>query len=87
MVIEEVTIEILEKFFKTQNMNIEDREPLLKLKTDKKNKLNIRIGNKALNQIIKNIRPNDITTLIELITATAKATAYSTAKSITERVV
>ena len=38
--IEEIKIEILEEFFKTQNMNIEKRQPLLKLETNKKNKLN-----------------------------------------------
>ena len=69
--------EVLEEFFKTQNMNIEEREPLLKLETNKKNKLNIRIGNIALDQIIKDIKPKDITTLNEL--------TYSTAKAITER--
>ena len=68
---------MLEEFFKTQNMNIEDREPLLKLETNKKNNLNIRIGNIVLDQIIKDIKPKDITTLNEL--------TYSTAKAITER--
>ena len=58
---EEVKIEILEDFFKTQNMNIEEREPLLKLETDKKNKINIRIGNTTLDQIIKDFKPKDIT--------------------------
>ena len=33
------------EFSKTQNVNIEEREPLLKLETNKQNKLNIRIGN------------------------------------------
>ena len=41
-------------------MNIEEREPLLKLETNKKIKLNIRIGNLELDQIIKDIKPNDI---------------------------
>ena len=58
-------------------MNIEGQEPLLKLERNKKNKLNIRIGNIALDQIIKDIKPKDITILNELI--------YSTAKAITER--
>ena len=58
-------------------MNIEERELLLKLQTSKKNKLSIRIGNVALDQIIKDIKPKDITTMNEL--------AYSTAKAITER--
>ena len=58
-------------------MNIEEREPLMKLHTNKKNKLNIRIGNIALDQIIKDIKPKDIITLNEL--------TYSTAKAITER--
>ena len=75
--IEEMKTEVLQEFFKTQNMNIEEREPLLKLETNKKNKLNIRIGNTALDQIIKVIKPKDITTLNEL--------SYSTAKSITGR--
>ena len=75
--IEEIKIEVLEEFFKTQKMNIEEREPLLKLETSKKNKLNIRIGNIELDQIIKDIKPKDITTLNEL--------TYSTAKAITER--
>ena len=35
-VIEAIKIEILEEFFKTQYMNIEEREPLLKLQTNKK---------------------------------------------------
>ena len=48
---EEIKIEILEEFFKTRNMNIEEQEPLLKLETNKKNKLNIRVGNIALDQI------------------------------------
>ena len=75
--IEEINFEVLQEFFKTQNMNIEKREPLLKLETNKKNKLNIRIGNIALDQIIKDIKSKDITTLNEL--------TYSTAKAITER--
>ena len=58
-------------------MNIEERELLLKLQTSKKNKLSIRIGNVALDQIIKDIKPKDITTMNEL--------AYSTAKAITKR--
>ena len=58
-------------------MNIEERESLLKLETNKRNKLNIRIGNIAIDQIIKDIKPKDITTLNEL--------TYSTAKAITER--
>ena len=33
------------EFSKTQKVNIEEREPLLKLETNKQNKLNIRIGN------------------------------------------
>ena len=41
-------------------MNIEEREPLLKLETNKKIKLNIRIGNLELDQIIKDIKPKDI---------------------------
>ena len=75
--IEEIKVEILEEFFKTQNINIEEREPLLKLEKNKKNKIDIRIGNIALNQIITDIKPNDITTLNEL--------TYSTTKAITER--
>ena len=51
--IKEIKTEILEEFFKTQNMNMEERELLLKLETSKKNKLNIRIGNIAPDQIIK----------------------------------
>ena len=58
-------------------MNIEEREPLLMLETNKKNKHNTRIGNIALDQIIKDIKPKDITTLNE--------SSYSTAKAITER--
>ena len=72
--IEEIKVEILEQFFKAQNMNIEEPEPLLKLETNKKNKLNIRIGNIALDQIIKDIKPKDITTLNELTYSTTKAT-------------
>ena len=73
--IEEIKVEILEEFFKTQNMNIEEREPLLKLETNKKNKLSIRIGNIALDQIIKDIKLKDITTEL----------TYSTAKAMTEK--
>ena len=51
--IKEIKTEILEEFFKTQNMNMEERELLLKLETSKKKKLNIRIGNIAPDQIIK----------------------------------
>ena len=51
--IKEIKTEILEEFFKTQNMNMEERELLLTLETSKKNKLNIRIGNIAPDQIIK----------------------------------
>ena len=75
--IEEIKVEILEEFFKTQNIDIEEREPLLKLEKNKKNKINIRIDNIALNQIITDIKPNDITKLNEL--------TYSTTKEITER--
>ena len=64
--IEEIKIEVLQEFFKTHNINTEEREPLLKLETNKKNKVNIRIGNIALNQTIKDIKPKDITTLNEL---------------------
>ena len=64
---------MLEEFFKTQNMNIEEREPLVKLKTNKKNKLRMRIGNIALDQIIKDIKPKGITTLNELTCSTTKA--------------
>ena len=58
-------------------MNIEERESLLKLETNKRNKLNIRIGNTAIDLIIKDNKPKDITTLNEL--------TYSTAIAITER--
>ena len=66
--IEEIKVDILEEFFKTQNMNIEEREPLLNLETKKKNKVNIRISNLALNQTSKDIEPIDTTTLNELTT-------------------
>ena len=46
--IEEIKIEVVQEFLMTQNMNTEEHEPLLKLETNKKNKLNIRIGNIAL---------------------------------------
>ena len=72
-VIEEIKVEILEEFFKTQNMNIEERQPLLKPETNKQNKFNITIRNIALDQIIEDIRPKDITTLNELTYSTAKA--------------
>ena len=49
--------EIVEEFFKTQNMNLEERQPLMKLETNKKNKLSIRIGNIAPDQIIKDFKP------------------------------
>ena len=75
--IEEIKVEILEEFFKTQNIDIEEREPLLKLEKNKKNKINIRIDNIALTQIITDIKPNDITKLNEL--------TYSTTKAILER--
>ena len=52
-VIGEIKLEILGELFKTQNMNIEEQEPLLKQETSKKNKLNIRIDNIALDQVIK----------------------------------
>ena len=55
-------------------MNIEEQETLLKLETN--NKLNIRIGNLALDQMIKGIKSKYITTLNEL--------TYLTAKAITE---
>ena len=58
---EEIKIEILEDFFKTQNMNTEEREPLLKLETDKKNKINIKMGNTTLDEIIKDFKSKDIT--------------------------
>ena len=50
----------LGEFFKTQNVNIEEREPLLKLENNKKIKLNIKIRNIELDQIIKDIKPKDI---------------------------
>lgn len=62
----------MEEFLKTQNIDIEERELLLKLETNKKKKLNIRIDNIALDQIIKDIKPKDITTLNELTYSTAK---------------
>ena len=74
--IEEIKIEILQEFFKAQNMNIEEQKPLPNLETNKKNKLNIRIGNIALEPIIKDIKSKDITTLNEL--------TYSTSIAITE---
>ena len=64
--IEEIKAEILEEFSKAQNTNIEERQPFLKLETNKKNKFNIRIGNIALDQVIKDIKPKDITRLSEL---------------------
>ena len=63
---EEIKIEILQEFFKTQNMNTEEREPLLKLERNKKNKLNIRIGHISIDQIIKYIKPKDMTRWNEL---------------------
>ena len=53
-------------------MKIEERKPLLKLERNKKIKLNIRIGNIALDQIIKDIKPKDVTTVNELTYSTAK---------------
>ena len=47
----------MKEFFKTQNMNLEERQPPMKLETNNKNKLNIRIGNIAPDQIIKDIKP------------------------------
>ena len=70
--IEEIKVEILKEFFKTQNMNKGEREPVLKLE-NKKNKLNIRVYNIALDQIIKGIKLKDITTLNQLTCSTAKA--------------
>ena len=52
-------------------MNIEEREPLLNLETKKKNKVNIRISNLALNQTSKDIEPIDTTTLNGLTYSTA----------------
>ena len=49
--------EIVKEFFKTQNMNLEERQPPMKLETNNKNKLNIRIGDIAPDQIIKDIKP------------------------------
>ena len=49
--------EIVKEFFKTQNMNLEERQPPMKLETNNKNKLNIRIGNIAPDKIIKDIKP------------------------------
>ena len=68
---EEIRPEILEEFLKTQYMNIEERELFLKLETNKKNRLNIRISNIPLDQIIKDIKPKDIT-LDKLTYSTAK---------------
>ena len=70
--IEDVKTDILEELFKIQNMNKEEREQLLKLEINKKNKLNLRSDNIALDQIIKDIRLTDITTLNELTCSTAK---------------
>ena len=61
--IEEIKIEILEQFFKTHNMNIEERESFLELEIKKKNKFNIRIGNIPPDQIMKHIKPKYKTTL------------------------
>ena len=61
--IEEIKIEILEQFFKTHNMNIEERESFLELEIKKKNKFNIRIGNIPPYQIMKHIKPKYKTTL------------------------
>ena len=61
--IEEIKIEILEQFFKTHNMNIEERETFLELEIKKKNKFNIRIGNIPLDQIMKHIKLKYKTTL------------------------
>ena len=74
--IEETKIKLLEEFFKMQNMSTEERESFLKLETNKKNKLNIRIGNIGLDQIIKDIKPKDIT-LNQLTYSTAKAINYA----------
>ena len=57
-------------------MNVEEREPFLNLETNNKNKLNIRIGNIALDQIIKFIKPKYIT---------LNGLTYSTEKAITQR--
>ena len=46
-------------------MNIEEQETLLKFETNKKNKLGIRIGNLALDQMIKDIKSKYIATLNE----------------------
>ena len=44
-------------------MNIEERESLLELEANKKNKFNIKIGNIPLDQIIKDVTPKYKTTL------------------------
>ena len=75
--IEEIKIEILIEFFKTHSMNIEEREPLLKLeKENKKIKNQHQDWRKALNQTIKDIKPKDTKILNKL--------TYSAAKAITE---
>ena len=74
---EEEKTEILEEFFKAQNMNIKEQNQRVKPETNKKNKFNIMIGNIALDQIIKDIKPKYITTLNEL--------TYATAKTVTKR--
>ena len=61
--IEGIKVEILEEFFKTQNLNTEEQESLLELETHKKNEFNIRIENIPLDQILKDIKPKYKTTL------------------------
>ena len=72
-VLEEAKNVILQELFKTQNMNMEESEKLLKLETNRKNKSNIRIGNIALYQIMNNIKSKENTILNELAYATAIA--------------
>ena len=78
--LEKIKIEVLEEFFKIQNMIIEDQEPLLKLETRKIKKINIKIDNIAINQIIKDIKSKDITTLNELTYSTANTERCGTKK-------
>ena len=74
--IEEIKIEILEEFLKTQQYEHRRARDTSEARNKQKNKLNIRIGNLALDQMIKGIKSKYITTLNEL--------TYLTAKAITE---
>ena len=66
---------ILQELAIIQNIEVKTREPLQKIKNNKKNQLKIKIGNSAMKEIIKMKEPN----LNQL-----NGAIYATAKVVTE---